>query len=85
MKNYNEIENAFEKIGVCLKDSDGNFRMWYDIFEEVAEKWNKNIKNNDKTLRYRNELIKTFKDKVKNNEVNVVETPVFDIDPDALT
>lgn len=63
MKDYDEIENAFKKIGVCLKDSDGNFRTWYDIFEEVAEIWNKTKSNEDRALKHRERLIKTYKDK----------------------
>lgn len=41
MKNFSEIKSSFNKIGVTLKDDDGNFKSSYDIFNEVAEKWHK--------------------------------------------
>ena len=41
MKNYSEIEKSFSKVGVDLKDKNGNCKSLYDIFGEIAEKWHK--------------------------------------------
>lgn len=39
MKTYSEIESLFNKIGINLKDNNGNYKSLYDIFGEVAGKW----------------------------------------------
>ena len=36
-----KVIDAFAKLGIQVINSDGTFKCWYDIFEEMSEVWEK--------------------------------------------
>lgn len=41
------IEEAFESIGIKIKNQNGIFRNWLDIFEDLANLWEETAKGGD--------------------------------------
>lgn len=49
IKDLNEkaIEEAFESIGIKIKNQNGTFRQWLDIFKDLADLWGEIMKGGD--------------------------------------
>lgn len=36
---YNKVDEALQSVGVQMKDSKGDFRGFYDVIDELSQKW----------------------------------------------
>lgn len=41
----NNVIEALAKLGITVKNPDGSFKCWYDIFGELSAIWNKQTSN----------------------------------------